>query len=428
MDNFREELKNIQTKRLIETVNHAYKNVKLYRNKFDKAGIKPEDIKTLNDINKIPFTCKQDLRDNYPYGMFAVPIKNIVRLHASSGTTGTQTVVGYTQKDIDTWADILAITLRRYGVTENDIVQNSTPYGLFTGGIGLHYGFERLGATVIPISGGNTEKQVMALKNFGVTVLSSTPSYALHLFDTMKKMGISADELKLRIGIFGAEPWSDEMRKRIEKCFKIKAYDIYGLSEIMGPGVAGECIMKNGLHINEEYFLPEIIDKNTLEKVQDGEEGELVITTLTKEALPILRYRTRDLTVITHEECECGCRYARIKRIRARSDDMMIIRGVNIYPIQIEKIIASYKDLSPHYNIDITNEGGLDKITITVEMNNFVEFYTQEYLQALQKNILDKLYSQLQIHCLLTLVNPESIERSEGKAKRVFYNRELVLS
>ncbi len=428
MENLREEIVNIQNKRLVEIVDYAYRNVEFYRNKFDKIGLKPQDIKSIKDIKKIPFTCKQDLRDNYPYGMFAVPMEKIVRLHASSGTTGTQTVVGYTQDDIDIWADILADTLKRYGVVKNDIVQNSTPYGLFTGGIGLHYGFERLGATVIPISGGNTEKQVMALKNFGVTVLSSTPSYALHLFETMNKMGIKAEELKLRIGIFGAEPWSDEIRNRIEKCFKIKAYDIYGLSEVMGPGVAGECTMKNGLHINEEYFLPEIIDKNTLEEVQDGEEGELVITTLTKEALPILRYRTRDLTVMTHKRCECGCNCARIKRIRARSDDMMIIRGVNIYPMQIEQIIASYKDLSPHYNIDITNEGGLDKITITVEMSNFIEFYTQEYLQALKKNILDKMYSQLQIHCLLKFVNPETIKRSEGKAKRVFFNRELVLA
>ncbi|MBE6072894.1 MAG: phenylacetate--CoA ligase [Clostridium butyricum] len=429
MNSIREEIEVLQKKRLIETVNSAYNNVELYRKKFDKIGLKPEHIKSLEDIRLLPFTTKQDLRDNYPYGMFAVPMDKIVRIHASSGTTGTQTVVGYTKNDIDIWSDILVSTLKRFGVTSKDIVQNSTPYGLFTGGLGLHYGFEKLGATVIPISGGNTEKQILAMKNFGVTVLCGTPSYALRIYDVMRKMGVHPEELKLRVGIFGAEPWSDEMRERIEKCLNIKAYDIYGLSEVMGPGVAGECKMKNGLHINEEYFLPEIINAETTENLRNGQKGELVLTTLTKEALPILRYRTRDITVMSYDKCECGCPYARIKRIHGRSDDMMIIRGVNIYPIQIEKILAGYScDLSAHYVLNVQTEGNMDKLTIVIEMNNYVEFYKEEYLIALKKNILDRLYRELQIHCSIELVNPETLKHSEGKVKRVVFNRELVFS
>lgn len=429
MGSIREEIEAIQTKRLIETVNNAYNNVELYRKKFDKIGLKPEHIKSIKDIRLVPFTAKQDLRDNYPYGMFAVPMEKIVRIHASSGTTGTQTVVGYTKNDIDIWSEMMALILKRNGVTAKDIVQNSIPYGLFTGGLGFHYGCEKIGATVIPISGGNTEKQILAMKNFGVTVLCSTPSYALHMSDVMKKMEIKPEELKLRVGVFGAEPWSDEMRERIEKSFNIKAYDIYGLSEVVGPGVAGECEMKNGLHINEQYFLPEIINSETTENLVSGEQGELVLTTLTKEALPILRYRTRDITVLSYDKCECGSNEARIKRVHGRSDDMMIIRGVNIYPIQIEKIIAGYSgDLSAHYVINVETDRNMDKITIVVEMNNYIEFYTQEYLIKLKKNIIDRLYRELQIHCLLELVNPETLKRSEGKAKRVFYNRELALS
>ena len=371
MGSIREEIEAIQTKRLIETVNNAYNNVELYRKKFDKIGLKPEHIKSIKDIRLVPFTTKQDLRDNYPYGMFAVPMEKIVRIHASSGTTGTQTVVGYTKNDIDIWSEMMALILKRNGVTAKDIVQNSIPYGLFT----------------------------------------------------------KPEELKLRVGVFGAEPWSDEMRERIEKSFNIKAYDIYGLSEVVGPGVAGECEMKNGLHINEQYFLPEIINSETTENLVSGEQGELVLTTLTKEALPILRYRTRDITVLSYDKCECGSHEARIKRVHGRSDDMMIIRGVNIYPIQIEKIIAGYSgDLSAHYVINVETDRNMDKITIVVEMNNYIEFYTQEYLIKLKKNIIDRLYRELQIHCLLELVNPETLKRSEGKAKRVFYNRELALS
>lgn len=276
MGSIREEIEAIQTKSLIETVNNAYNNVELYRKKFDKIGLKPEHIKSIKDIRLVPFTTKQDLRDNYPYGMFAVPMEKIVRIHASSGTTGTQTVVGYTKNDIDIWSEMMALILKRNGVTAKDIVQNSIPYGLFTGGLGFHYGCEKIGATVIPISGGNTEKQILVMKNFGVTVLCSTPSYALHMSDVMKKMEIKPEELKLRVGVFGAEPWSDEMRERIEKSFNIKAYDIYGLSEVVGPGVAGECEMKNGLHINEQYFLPEIINSETTENLVSGEQGELV--------------------------------------------------------------------------------------------------------------------------------------------------------
>lgn len=419
----REKIYNLQTKRLKAIVKYAYENVPFYKNKFKEIGLLPSDIKSLEDVNLLPFTTKQDLRDNFPYGMIATPMNKIVRIHASSGTTGTQTIVGYTKNDIETWSNTIAETLKRYGVTPNDIVQVSYGYGLFTGGLGIHYGIEHLGASVIPMSGGNTEKQVLTMKNFGVTVLACTPSYALHIYDTMVKMGISPDELKLRIGVFGAEPWSDEIRANIEEKFKIKAYDIYGLSEVMGPGVAGECTMQNGLHINEEHFLPEIINSNTLENVMPGQIGELVFTTLTKEGLPLLRYRTRDMTSLDYGECECGCSFAKMDRVYCRSDDMMIIRGVNVYPIQIEKILLSFKDLSPNYTLTIDKKGNLDQLLILVEMKNNIEQYDTEFLVSLKKGINDKLHNILQIYCNIELTNPDTIVKSEGKAVRVFDKR-----
>lgn len=419
----REKIYNLQTKRLKAIVKYAYENVPFYKNKFKEIGLLPGDIKSLEDVNLLPFTTKQDLRDNFPYGMIATPMNKIVRIHASSGTTGTQTIVGYTKNDIETWSNTIAETLKRYGVTPNDIVQVSYGYGLFTGGLGIHYGIEHLGASVIPMSGGNTEKQVLTMKNFGVTVLACTPSYALHIYDTMVKMGISPDELKLRIGVFGAEPWSDEIRANIEEKFKIKAYDIYGLSEVMGPGVAGECTMQNGLHINEEHFLPEIINSNTLENVMPGQIGELVFTTLTKEGLPLLRYRTRDMTSLDYGECECGCSFAKMDRVYCRSDDMMIIRGVNVYPIQIEKILLSFKDLSPNYTLTIDKKGNLDQLLILVEMKNNIEQYDTEFLVSLKKGINDKLHNILQIYCNIELTNPDTIVKSEGKAVRVFDKR-----
>lgn len=423
----RKRITEIQTERLRKIVKYVYDNVPFYHKKFKDAGVIPEDIKTLDDIKLLPFTTKQDLRDNYPYGMFAAPMDKIVRLHASSGTTGLQTIVGYTQKDIDTWAEIIAKTLKRYGVTSSDIVQVAYGYGMFTGGIGIHYGIERLGAAVIPMSGGNTEKQVLTMKNFGTTVLACTPSYALHIYDTMVKMGIYPEELKLKIGIFGAEPWSDEIREDIENKFRIKAYDIYGLSEVMGPGVAGECCMQNGLHVNEEDFFPEIINSETLERCEEGEKGELVFTNLTKEGIPLIRYRTRDISMLSYDKCECGCPYVRIRRIYGRDDDMMIIRGVNVYPIQIESILMSFEELSPNYILTIETKGNLDQLIITVEMKSYSEFYSEDYLIALRNNILQKLYSLLQIRCSIEFVNPGTIVRSEGKAKRIFRKKELVL-
>ncbi|MCH3963641.1 MAG: phenylacetate--CoA ligase [Clostridium sp.] len=421
----RENIFNIQTYRLRNIVKYAYENVPFYRQKFDAIGLLPEDIKSLEDVKFIPFTTKQDLRNNYPYGMFAAPMDKIVRIHASSGTTGTQTIVGYTKKDIAMWSGIIADTLRRYGVTKNDIVQISYGYGLFTGGLGIHYGVENLGASVIPMSGGNTEKQILTMKNFGVTVLACTPSYALHIYDTMVKMGISPEDLNLRIGVFGAEPWSDEMRNDIEKKFKFKAYDIYGLSEVMGPGVAGECCLQNGLHINEEYFLPEVIDPATLRNTEHGEEGELVFTTLLKEGLPILRYRTRDISSIEYDECECGCPFVRMKRICGRSDDMMIIRGVNVYPIQIEKVLLSFKQLSPNYMLTIDRKNNLDQLIISIELRESLQAYGRENLSQLHKNINTKLHNMLQIYCNIDLLNPGTITRSEGKAKRIFDRRAI---
>lgn len=419
----REKIYDLQTKRLKAIVKYAYENVPFYKNKFKEIGLLPGDIKSLEDVTLLPFTTKQDLRDNFPYGMIATPMNKIVRIHASSGTTGTQTIVGYTKKDIETWSNTIAETLKRYGVTQDDIVQVSYGYGLFTGGLGIHYGIEHLGASVIPMSGGNTEKQVLTMKNFGVTVLACTPSYALHIYDTMVKMGISPDELKLRIGVFGAEPWSDEIRANIEEKFKIKAYDIYGLSEVMGPGVAGECAMQSGLHINEEHFLPEIINPNTLENVMPGQIGELVFTTLTKEGLPLLRYRTRDMTSLDYGECECGCSFAKMNRVYCRSDDMMIIRGVNVYPIQIEKILLSFKDLSPNYTLTIYKKGNLDQLLILVEMKNNIEQYDTEFLVSLKRSINDKLHNILQIYCNIEFANPDTIVKSEGKAVRVFDKR-----
>jgi len=423
----REEINEVKMQRLRDIVKYVYESVPFYKNKFNNMGITPEDIKTLEDIKLLPFTTKEDLRENYPYGMFAVPMNKIVRIHASSGTSGTQTIVGYTKKDIDNWSNLIADVLHRYGVTTDDVVQVAYGYGLFTGGLGLHYGIERLGASVIPMSGGNTEKQVLTMKNFGVTVLACTPSYALHIYDTMVKMGIHPEELKLRMGVFGAEPWSNEIRENIESKFKIKAYDIYGLSEVMGPGVAGECNMQDGLHINEEDFFPEIIDPITQESVAPGEKGELVLTTLTKEGIPLIRYRTRDISSLSYDKCECGCPYVKMNRIYGRNDDMMIIRGVNVYPIQIEKILLSYEELSPNYTLTLEKKGNLDQLTITVETNRDLKFYNTHELNELQKNIKNRLHNLLQVGCNMEFVNPDTLVKSEGKAKRIFDKREICV-
>jgi phenylacetate-CoA ligase len=419
----KESIYQIQVERLKNIVAYVYKNVPFYKSKFDKIDVLPSDIKTLDDLKLLPFTTKQDLRDNFPYGMFAVPMNEIVRIHASSGTTGTQTVVGYTNNDIKMWSSLIARTLKAYGVTKTDIVQIAYGYGLFTGGLGLHYGVEQLGASVIPISGGNTEKQILTMKNFGVTVLACTPSYALHIYDTMTRLGISPADLKLRIGIFGAEPWSDQMRKNIEEKLKIKAYDIYGLSEVMGPGVSGECFTQDGLHINEDHFLPEIIDTSTLKSVKHGEFGELVFTTLTKEGIPLIRYRTRDITALDYNPCPCNSPFVKMKRIEGRSDDMLIIRGVNVYPMQIENIILDVNEVTPHYTLTIDRKNNLDQLTVSVEMPKALTDYREDHLLSLKKNIHTKIHNLLQVSCNIDLVDPNSFLRSEGKANRIIDKR-----
>ncbi|MEN6455976.1 MAG: phenylacetate--CoA ligase [Prolixibacteraceae bacterium] len=421
----RSELKAIQTERLRETVQRIYHNVPCYRKKMQEEGLVPDDIRSLEDLAKLPFTVKQDLRDNYPFGMFTVPMSEIVRIHASSGTTGKPTVVGYTRKDLTNWAEMVSRALCMGGVHRNDIVQVAYGYGLFTGGLGLHYGCENLGASVIPISGGNTRKQLQLMQDFGTTVLACTPSYSLYLAEAMKEMGIRKEELKLRVGIFGAEPWTENMRHEIEEKLGIKAIDIYGLSEIMGPGVSCECECQCGMHINEDHFLPEIIDPETLQPVTPGEVGELVFTTITKEGIPLIRYRTRDLTRLIYEKCECGRTLVRMEKCKGRSDDMLIIRGVNVFPSQVESVLLGMSETEPHYLLIVEREGNLDTLNVMVEVQE--QFFSDEIkkLETLRKKITANLESTLGISVNVKLVEPKTIERSAGKAKRVIDNRKL---
>ncbi len=422
----REALEAIQLKRLQAVVERVYTNVAHYRKKMDEAGVKPEDIKRLDDLKRLPFTTKEDLRENYPFGLFAVPLERVVRVHASSGTTGKPTVVGYTKRDIDTWAELMARTLACAGVHRGDIVHNAYGYGLFTGGLGFHYGAERLGATVIPISGGNTKRQIMIMKDFGSTVLTCTPSYALNIADVMKEEGISPEDLKIRVGVFGAEPWSENMREEIERKLGIDAIDIYGLSEIMGPGVSVECIeQKRGLHIFEDHFIPEIIDPDTGEVLPPGEKGELVFTTLTKEAFPVIRYRTRDITRLITEPCTCGRTFYRMEKIMGRTDDMLIIRGVNVFPSQIEHVLMSIEGVEPHYQIIIDKQGALDVMEVQVEVSDEIFSDEIKVLESLAKRIEQELKETLAVSCRVKLVEPRSIQRSEGKAKRVIDKRKM---
>ncbi len=422
----REALEALQLKRLQNTVERVYNLVPFYRRKFEEAKVKPEDIKSLDDLKRLPFTTKQDLRDNYPFGLFTIPLEQVVRVHASSGTTGKPTVVGYSKRDVDVWSDLMARSLAATGVTKGDIIQNAYGYGLFTGGLGVHYGGERLGATVIPISGGNTKKQIMIMKDFGSTVLTATPSYTLYLAETMKEMGIKREELKLKVGILGAEPWSDEMRKAIEEKLGIDALDIYGLSEIMGPGVAIECIeAKNGLHIWEDAFIPEIIDPETGEVLPDGEEGELVITTILKEAIPLIRYRTRDITRIIKEPCKCGRTHRRIERIKGRTDDMLIIRGVNIFPSQIESLLMETEGVEPHYQIIVDRVNNLDTMEIIVEVSENIFSDEIKHLQKLKERIEKDIKDLYGITVKVTLSEPKTLQRFEGKAKRVIDKRKI---
>lgn len=421
----REVRKSLQSYRLKELVWYVYDNVPFYRKKFNEMGISPRDIRGIEDIDKLPFTTKNDLRDNYPFGLFAVPMEQIVRIHASSGTTGKPTVVGYTQEDIDIWSEVMARSLVSSGATKNSIIQNAYGYGLFTGGLGIHYGAERIGATVIPISGGNTARQILIMQDFGSDVLTCTPSYSLYLAEELEKKGVKRSDINLKYGVFGAEPWSEGMRNEIERRLNIKAINIYGLSEIIGPGVANECLEQAGLHIYDDHFYPEIIDPATGNHVKEGEKGELVLTTLTKKGIPLIRYRTRDLTRFLPGECKCGRTHPRIDRIMGRTDDMLIIRGVNVFPSQIEEVLVQIEEVAPHYQIIVDRVHNLDVLTVMVEVSEKVFSDEIKKLEMIEKKIQQEIENVLGISVAVKLVEPRTIERSEGKAKRVIDNRKI---
>ena len=420
----RDYLHAVQSARLIKMVKNAYENVPFYKKQLDDAGLEPGDIHSIDDIIKLPFTLKTDLRDNFPYGLFAVPPRELVRIHASSGTTGKQTVVGYTAHDIDVWATGAARALSAAGCTTEDFVHVSYGYGLFTGGLGLHYGAEKLGATAIPVSSGNTKRQVQILQDFGSDFLCCTPSYAMFIGETVRDMGIDPTTLKLRGGLFGAEPWTDNMRREIERLLDIKAYDIYGLSEIAGPGVAYDCECQNGLHVCEDYFYPEVIDPDTLQPLPDGEYGELVFTCIGKEALPLIRYRTRDICALHHDVCSCGRTVVLMSKPRGRRDDMLIIRGVNVFPSQVEHVLLEL-GMDPNYLIIVDRKNNLDTMEVQVEMNAALFSDTVRDIENTEKRIEGALQSTLNIHARVRLLEPNTLPRSEGKAKRVIDNRHL---
>lgn len=421
----REEIKRIQSERLVWQVARMYDRVELFRKRMDEKRLKPEDIKSIDDLSKLPFSYKQDLRDYYPYGLFAEPLKNIVRTHASSGTTGKQIVVGYTRHDLEMWADCMARQLAAAGTTDEDVVQVSYGYGLFTGGLGAHAGAERIGATVVPTSSGNTARQIRTMVDFGTTVLCCTPSYSMYLAEAIEEAGLR-DKIRLKSGVFGAEPWTEDMRHAIEDSLGIKAFDVYGLSEIMGPGVSYECECQNGMHVNEDMFVPEIIDPNTGEVLPEGAQGELVFTTLTKEGFPVIRYRTRDICSLNYEQCECGRTFVRMNKPTGRSDDMMIIRGVNVFPSQIEEVLLKIgKGVTPNYQIIVGRENNTDTLDINVEMTEKLFADDVKSIEKIEKKIVSDLRSVLGIGAKVHLVNPKTIARSEGKAKRVIDNRNL---
>ena len=421
----REDMKKLQAERLRKTVERVYNNVPLYRNRFDEYGIKPDHIKSIDDLKNLPFTYKTDLRDTYPYGLFAAPMSEVVRIHASSGTTGKQTVVGYTKNDIDIWAECVARGIVSVGGSEKDIVHIAYGYGLFTGGLGLHDGATKLGASVVPVSTGNTARQINIFRDFGSTVLCCTPSYAMYLAEALKESGVSLDEIKLRIGIFGAEPWTEEMRQEIEKGLGLKAYDIYGLSEVCGPGVACNCYTQKGMHVQEDHFIPEIIDPDTGEVLPEGESGELVFTCITKEALPLIRYRTRDISSLNYEPCECGRTTVRMNKPCGRTDDMLIIRGVNVFPSQVESVLLNIEGISPHYHITVDRVNNLDTMDVEVEMSSALFSDSVKKIQEKEKIIKQALLSTLNISVGVKLVGPKTISRSEGKANRVTDNRKI---
>jgi len=420
-----EKRKEIQLKRLQDTVKRAYENVPYYHRRFDELGIEPEDIESLEDIKKLPFTTKQDLREAYPFGMFAVPDEDIIEVHASSGTTGKPTVSGYTQKDIDLWSEVMARALTMAGAGRRDRIQNCYGYGLFTGGLGVHYGAQRIGATVIPISAGNTKRQIEIMQDFGTTILTCTPSYALYLAEVLQKENVKIDNLKLKAGVFGAEMWTEEMRDAIEERLGLTALNIYGLTEIIGPGVAMECQEKNGLHIFEDHFYPEIIDLETLKNLPPGKKGELVLTTLTREAMPIIRFRTRDITTLRKGECPCGRTLIRMDRITGRSDDMLKIRGVIVFPSQIEEALLKINGLEPHYQIVVTRPKYLDELEVQVEASPALFSDEVKHVEEAKKMIEEHLQREIGLRVNVTLVEPESLPRSEGKAIRVIDKRKF---
>lgn len=419
-------LESIQLKRLQKLVERVYNTVEPYKKKMDEAGVKPSDIQSLEDLQKLPFTYKDDLRDNYPFGLFTVPLDDVVRVHASSGTTGKPTVVGYTKKDIELWASVMARSFCCAGATKGDMVHNAYGYGLFTGGLGGHYGAECLGATVIPASGGNSKRQITIMKDFKSTVLLATPSYALNLAETMESVGVDPKELSLRVGIFGAEPWSENMREEVERKLDIKAVDIYGLSEIIGPGVAMECLNSSGgMHVFEDHFFPEIIDPDTGEVLPPGEKGELVFTTLTKEAFPLIRYRTKDISSLSYETCACGRTMVRMEKVTGRTDDMLIIRGVNVFPSQVEHVLMGVEGVEPHYQIVVDREGNMDTMEVRVEVSEGIFSDEIKVLENLTKRIQKDIKDILGVTSKVKLVEPRSIQRSEGKAQRVIDNRKI---
>lgn len=421
----RRDLEQIQLERLQASVNRAYKNVAFYYRRFHQLGLHPEDIQSLRDLSRLPFTTKDDLRDNYPYDMLAVPLREVVRLHASSGTTGKPTVCGYTAEDLKTWADLVARVLTAGGVTKDDLVQISFGYGLFTGAFGHHYGAERIGASVIPASVGNTERQVRIMQDFRTTALVGTPSYALHIAEVMEDLGVNPKGLSLRVGLFGSEPWSERMRQEIQTRLNLSATDNYGLSEVLGPGVSGECEYKSGLHLAEDHFLPEIVDPDSGEPLPPGSEGELVLTTLTREAIPILRFRTRDITSLNPEPCACGRTLVRMKRVMHRTDDMLIIRGVNVFPSQVEAILAEIEGVQPHYQIILDRKGALDDFQILVEVSPQIFAGEVRILVEMEEFIRSRVGSELGVSPQVKLVEPRTLERSLGKARRVIDRREL---
>lgn len=421
----REEMQKLQNERLIKTVKRVYHNVPFYRARMQEKGIEPGDIKGIEDLPKLPFTYKQDLRDNYPFGTFAAPLSEIVRIHASSGTTGKKTVVGYTRSDIERWSEVMARTLVSAGATKESVIQVAYGYGLFTGGLGAHYGAEKIGASVIPISGGNTRLQVEIMKDFGTTILACTPSYALYMAEELEETGIKLSELKLKAGVFGAEPWSEAMRNEIERRLGILAIDIYGLSEVIGPGVASECPCKCGLHVQEDHFIPEIIDPETEEILPPGSKGELVFTTITKEGLPLIRYRTRDISSLDYSPCACGRTTVRMSKVSGRTDDMLIIRGVNVFPSQIESVLLDMGETAPHYQIIVDRVNNLDVMEVWVEMTPTLFSDEVKRIEDLEKNIRKRIEDTLGISVKVKLVEPKSIERSQGKAKRVIDKRRI---